>query len=227
MNSENHRRTIATDPFPNRRKPGSRPSNEPSPPLISVFGSAQARRGGKLYAESKRMGELLGRAGFDLMTGGYDGVMEAVSHGASEVGAHVIGVTLGRFGSVVNPFVMTEIPTTSFYERFKWLIDHADGYVAMHGGIGTLAEVVFAWQESVLQEDSARPLVLVGERWRRLYRVFRDNLIAPSRTFERLTIVATPEAAMKVLSAHFARSRFKLKARERLAPGDSRSAGFR
>jgi hypothetical protein len=220
MNGETHRRTLARETLPKRRE--SRPPSEAPRPVISVFGSAQARRGGKLYAESKRMGELLGRAGFDLMTGGYDGVMEAISHGAYEAGAHVTGVTLDRFNSVVNPFVMHEVPTTSFYERFGWLIDRADGYVAMHGGIGTLAEVAFAWQECVIDLVRVRPLVLVGERWRTLYKVFRNSLIAQPWIFKRLVIVPTPEAAMKVLNAHFARSPFNLKARERSVPTNSR-----
>jgi uncharacterized protein (TIGR00730 family) len=187
----------------------------PARPVITVFGSAQARLGGRLYAESRRMGELLGRAGFDLMTGGYDGVMEAVSRGAADAGAHVIGVTLDRFGSAVNSHVIHEIPTNDFYERFTWLIDHADGYVAMHGGIGTLTEVVFAWQELVVGTLSARPLILIGERWERLLRVFRDNLIAPSKIYAALTVVATPELAMRALTAHFAAAGIELKARER------------
>jgi uncharacterized protein (TIGR00725 family) len=186
----------------------------PARPVITVFGSAQARRGGRLYAESQRMGELLGRAGFDLMTGGYDGVMEAVSRGGAEVGAHVTGVTLDRFGSVVNPHVLDEIRTENFYERFTWLIDRADGYVAMHGGIGTLAEVVFAWQELVVGTPGARPLILVGERWQRILRVFRDNLIAPTKIYSALTIVDTPAAAIKSLTAHFAGAGIELKARE-------------
>jgi hypothetical protein len=195
--------------------PAQKPDRAPpARPVITVFGSAQARPGGRLYAESRRMGELLGRAGFDLMTGGYDGVMEAVSHGAAAAGAHVTGVTLDRFGSTVNSHVIREIPTNDFYERFTWLVDHADGYVAMHGGIGTLTEVVFAWQELVVGTPGARPLILVGERWRRLLRVFRDNLIAPSEIYAALTIVATPELAMKALTAHFAAAGIELNARE-------------
>ncbi|MGH7837274.1 MAG: LOG family protein, partial [Candidatus Binataceae bacterium] len=135
--------------------------------------------------------------------------------------------TLDRFGSVVNPHVIDEIPTNSFYERFTWMIDRADGYIAMHGGIGTLAEAVFAWQEIVVGTLSARPLILVGERWRRLLQVFRANLIAPAKIYDALTVVATSEAAMKVLAAHFAAAGIELKARERLGqaglqPAESR-----
>jgi len=172
-------------------------------PVISVFGSSQARHGGRLYAASHKMGELLARAGFDLMTGGYKGVMEAASRGAHAAGAQVTGVTLERFRDRVNPYVMKEIRTASFYDRFGWLVDRADGYIAMHGGIGTLAEVTFAWQELLLGMVPARPLILVGERWQRSFKTFRTSLIGPRGMYRPITIVATPEQALKRLLAHF------------------------
>lgn len=177
----------------------------PSRPVISVFGSSQARRGGQLYAASHKMGELLGHAGFDLMTGGYKGVMEAASHGGHAAGAQVTGVTLERFRDRVNPYVMKEIRTASFYDRLAWLVDRADGYVAMHGGIGTLAEVTFAWQEVLLGMVPARPLILVGERWTRTFKSFRANLIGARAMYLPIVIVATPEQAMEHLLTHFPR----------------------
>jgi uncharacterized protein (TIGR00725 family) len=172
-------------------------------PVITVFGSSQARRGGKLYAASYAMGHLLGAAGFDVMTGGYQGAMEAASRGAHAAGARVIGVTMARFRDSVNPFVMEEVRTANFYERFGWLVDRADGYIAMHGGIGTLAEVSFAWQEILLGMVSTRPLILVGERWQRLFKSFRTNLIPTPGIFAPVTVVATPAKAVKLLTAHF------------------------
>jgi uncharacterized protein (TIGR00725 family) len=173
--------------------------------VITVFGSSQARPGSQLYAASHKMGELLARAGFDVMTGGYQGVMEAASRGAHAAGAQVTGITLERFSDQVNPYVMREIRTVSFYDRFGWLVHRADGYIAMHGGIGTLAEVTFAWQELLLEMVPPRPLILVGERWRRVFKSFRSTLIGPRGMYRPITIVVTPEQAMKRLLAHFPR----------------------
>jgi uncharacterized protein (TIGR00730 family) len=206
-NAGNHRRLPPTAP-----RTGCRP-------LIAVFGSAQARRGDRLYAAGLRMGELLGRSGFDVMNGGYQGVMEAVSRGASMAGAHVIGVTMRRFADRVNPHVMDEIRTANFYERFEWLVNRADGYVAMHGGIGTLAEVTFTWQEISLGMVQKRPLVLVGERWRRLFTCFRKDLIAPREIYAALTIAPTPEKAIAVL-----RSAFAIDSEAKVAPPRSLTA---
>jgi uncharacterized protein (TIGR00730 family) len=172
-------------------------------PLVTVFGSSQARRGGSLYSASHEMGQLLGKAGFNLMTGGYKGVMEAVSRGAHEAGAHVIGVTMRRFEDRVNPYVMDEIRTANFYERFGWLVDRADAYIAMHGGIGTLAEVTFTWQELQLGMVPARPLILVGNRWRKLFKAFRELLIRTPNIFDPMTIVSTPKQAIRILREYF------------------------
>ncbi|MGH7935283.1 MAG: LOG family protein [Candidatus Binataceae bacterium] len=172
-------------------------------PLISVFGSSMPHRGDELYTTGVRMGELLGRAGFDVMTGGYKGVMEAVSRGAREGGAHVVGVTMKRFADRVNRYVMDEIRTANFYERFGWLVDRADGYIAMHGGIGTLAEVTFTWQELVLGMVPKRPLILCGPAWRKLHKGWLDGLVPAPRLYEPLTLVDTPGEAVEILRAHF------------------------
>ena len=180
-------------------------------PIVAVFGSSQPRRGDDLYKSSLVMGALLGRLGFDVMTGGYKGVMEAVSRGAHANGARVVGITMTRWENRVNRHVSAEIRTANFYERFRWLVDRADAYVAMGGGIGTLAEVTFAWQELQLGMVPKRPLVLVGRRWRALFKCFAEQLIATPGIYDPMTLVDTPE-----LAAQFLRDSF------RLEPNDSR-----
>lgn len=172
-------------------------------PLISVFGSSMPHRGDELYATGIRMGELLGGAGFDVMTGGYKGVMEAVSRGARDSGAHVVGVTMKRFADRVNRYVMDEIRTANFYERFGWLVDRADGYIALHGGIGTLAEVTFTWQELVLRMVPKRPFILCGPAWRILHKSWMDGLVPAAHLYDPLTLVDTPEEAVEILRTHF------------------------
>ena len=174
-----------------------------SRPIIAVFGSSQSRRGDDLYESSLRMGALLGRIGFDVMTGGYKGVMEAVSRGAHSNGAHVVGITMARFEDRVNRYVMDEIRTANFYERFRWLVDRADGYIAMGGGIGTLAEVTFTWQELQLGMLPKRPLVLVGPRWRALFKCFAEHLIPTDGIFAPMKLLDSPQEAAEFLSGWF------------------------
>jgi uncharacterized protein (TIGR00730 family) len=175
-------------------------------PLIAVYGSSAARPRSDLYALGVEMGRLLGQAGFDVMTGGYQGVMEAVSRGARTAEAHVVGITMARFEDQVNPYVVEEIHTANFYERFGWLVDRADGYVAMPGGIGTLAEVSFAWQEILLGIVPRRPLILVGDEWRAMFDSWVKNFVRTPNLFVPLALADTPADAIRRLNAFFSRS---------------------
>lgn len=174
-------------------------------PRIAVFGSSRACRGDELFSQSLKMGRLLGANGFDVMTGGYTGVMEAVSQGAHEAGAHVLGITMKGFEDRANPYVMDELYTPNFYVRFRWLIDRADGFVVLRGGMGTLAEMTFAWQKLSLRMFAERPLVLVGLQWQAVLESWAENLTVISDDYRGLTVAATPEKACQALRAFFER----------------------
>ena len=63
--------------------------------IITVFGSSRPENGHADYADAFELGRSLATAGFDVCTGGYGGVMEAVSRGASEAGGErLIGIAL-------------------------------------------------------------------------------------------------------------------------------------
>ena len=61
--------------------------------IITVFGSARPQAGEADYEEARRLGGELARRGFQVCTGGYTGVMEAVSRGAKEAGGRTIAIT--------------------------------------------------------------------------------------------------------------------------------------
>ena len=50
--------------------------------VVAVFGASVSLPGDQLYEQGVRCGRLLAEAGFGVATGGYAGVMEAVSLGA-------------------------------------------------------------------------------------------------------------------------------------------------
>lgn len=172
-------------------------------PRIAVFGSSRAVRGDPLFNQSLKMGRVLGAAGYDVMTGGYTGVMEAVSQGAHDAGAHVLGITMKGFEDRANPYVMDEIFTPNFYVRFRWLIDRADGFIAMRGGMGTLAEMTFAWQKLSLRMFAERPLILVGKEWQAILEVWADTMTVIADDYHGLTVAPTPEKAIQALDAFF------------------------
>ena len=62
-------------------------------PVIAVFGASQTPPDHPDWDAAVRCGAALAAAGFAVATGGYGGIMEAVSRGAAEAGCHVIGYT--------------------------------------------------------------------------------------------------------------------------------------
>ena len=172
-------------------------------PLIALFGSSEPISGDSLFDLSYRTGRILGQSGFDLMTGGYRGVMEAASRGAYDAGARVIGVTMKIFKDPPNPYLARVVRASNFYQRFRWLIDRADAYVALQGGMGTLAEVAFAWQEMATGVARRRPLVLMGAPWRAILSNWRVNLTARERVYAYLNVVDDPDEACAILCDFF------------------------
>ena len=75
---------------------------------ITVFGSSRPEDGHADYAEALELGRALAAAGFAVCTGGYGGVMEAVSRGARESGGRVLAVTSTFFRPRANRWVEEE-----------------------------------------------------------------------------------------------------------------------
>src|SRR5665811_940652 len=110
-------------------------------PTIAVIGSSRTQSNDQDYLDAQRLGRLLAQAELTVASGGYGGLMEAVSEGAQSVGGAVIGVTApdvfpGR--ARVNEYVTDEQPADTLTERIHQLIYHSDGVVALPGSIGTL-----------------------------------------------------------------------------------------
>ena len=136
---------------------------------ISVFGSSLPKPSEPAYQEGLLLGRLLGKRGFTVLTGGYMGTMEAVSKGAAEIGAHVIGVTCDEIESYrpvkPNHWVQEEIRRQYLRERIFVLINKCNIALALNGGIGTLNEVISLWNNMIIKALPSRPLILIGSSW--------------------------------------------------------------
>lgn len=151
------------------------------PPTIAVFGSSTARPGDAWWERGEQCGTLLAEAGYRVATGGYGGLMEAVSKGASRAGARVYGVTAPacfprRPGP--NVFVDEEIPAPTITERIHRILSMSAGFVVLDGSLGTLTELLVAWNVAYIDRQAglaARPVVAVGERWREVVPYLTDR----------------------------------------------------
>ena len=136
---------------------------------ITVFGSSQVRPADPLYATAVSIGNQLATAGFSVMTGGYYGMMEAISLGASKAGGQVIGVTTDQIGKRYNlepnAYNKELVHFSDLRDRLQYMVLNADGYLAMPGGTGTLHEIAETWELMRIGGIPQRPFVCYGSLW--------------------------------------------------------------
>src|SRR5688572_27149239 len=143
---------------------------------ISVFGGSQPKEDDTAYSEAIELGRLLAERGHIVLTGGYIGVMEAVSRGAREAGGHVIGVTCEDLETwrpiKANAWVMEELRKKTLVERLHTLIHESDAALALPGGPGTLTEISLMWNLMIVESLHRRPLILIGDGWQSVFDQF-------------------------------------------------------
>ncbi len=169
-------------------------------PLVIVFGGTRVPETHPLYARARRLGQLLARAGYRVGSGGYMGVMEAVSRGAAETGGYVVGYTSDVFEALTpNPWLSEERRTPDLITRIKRMVDEGDAFIAAHGGIGTLAELTVVWNILLLDHihgHPIRPLVLLGQEWVPVLETFRAHTQMGHSAFQLIHRVDTPDEAV-------------------------------
>jgi uncharacterized protein (TIGR00730 family) len=137
---------------------------------VSIFGSARTHQNDQYYKAAREMTRLLGEAGFQIITGGGPGIMEAANRGASDAGAPSIGCNIELpFEQLPNPYLTKSLSFKYFFVRKTMFIKYSNAYVIFPGGFGTMDELFEAL--TLIQTRKIRnfPVVLFGSQyWRGL-----------------------------------------------------------
>jgi len=171
---------------------------------ITVFGGSRVEPESDEYAAARELGRALAARGLTVVTGGYNGVMEAVSQGAKEIGGQVIGVTVDviarNFNRLPNAYLDQEVKTVALLERIDKMVELGAAYVILPGGAGTLAELGVVWNLALLGALHGKPLLVVGNGWRRVLQTMIDELHTIETDLQFLQFVADVPAAVEVLA---------------------------
>jgi uncharacterized protein (TIGR00725 family) len=133
--------------------------------IITVFGSSRPSEGSADYAEALALGRALAEAGFAVCSGGYGGVMEAVSRGAREAGGKTYAVTAEFFKTKANAWIEVEMRVKTWQDRLFELIRLGEGFVACKGGTGTLVELAVVWEMLNKAVLKGKPFAVLGDFW--------------------------------------------------------------
>ncbi len=137
---------------------------------VSIFGSARTGEKDKYYKAARETSRLLGKAGFEIITGGGPGIMEAANRGAQDAGAVSIGCNIELpMEQMPNPYQNRSLTFKYFFVRKTMFIKYSNAYVIFPGGFGTMDELFEAL--TLIQTRKIRnfPVVLFGSQyWRGL-----------------------------------------------------------
>jgi len=137
---------------------------------VSIFGSARTTEDNENYIAARETGRLLAEAGFEIITGGGPGIMEAANRGAFEAGKVSVGCNIELpFEQVQNPYQTKSLTFKYFFVRKTMFIKYSNAYIIFPGGFGTMDEVFEAL--TLIQTRKIRnfPVVLFGSQyWRGL-----------------------------------------------------------
>lgn len=176
---------------------------------VTFFGSARCSFASEGYKAARKLGYLLGKDGFTIITGGAPGIMEAGNWGAYEAGAPSVGLNiLLPHEERKNQYVKESIAFQHFFTRKVMLSAAAQAYVYFPGGFGTmdeLFEIVTLIQTGKIANKV--PIVLVGKTfWQPLMdwifkAMWDENLFIDKQDMDLMQLVDTAEEAYEIILA--------------------------
>lgn len=146
---------------------------------VSFFGSARTPPDHQHYKLARTLAAHLGSLGFDIITGGGPGIMEAANRGARDAGVRSIGLVIELpYEQQPNPFIDLSLQFNYFFVRKLMFVRYASAFVVLPGGFGTLDELFEALTLIQTQKIRNFPVVLAcSDHWTGLERWIRDRLL--------------------------------------------------
>ena len=149
-------------------------------PSITVFGSARFNEGHPYYELARKTAKLLAEGGFNIITGGGPGIMEAASRGGLEgkrlsVGANIILPHEQK----PNPYLSKVVTFYYFFVRKVILVKYSLAFVVLPGGFGTMDEFFEALTLIQTGKLYHFPVILMGkDYWKGLLEWMENTLVA-------------------------------------------------
>ncbi len=174
-------------------------------PAVSIYGSARLSPDEPLYSETEEIARRLGEMGFNIITGGGPGVMEAANKGAAQAGVKSIGLNIDLpIEQACNPYANKSITFKHFFVRKVMLVKYAIAFVIMPGGLGTMDELTEVL--TLMQTHKIRPFPIIlynGKFWKGFLDWLRGTVLADGyiseEDFDLLRLCEDPQAVIEAV----------------------------
>ncbi len=174
-------------------------------PAVSMFGSARVRPGDPSYEQALTIARLLVENGFNVISGGGPGVMEAANKGAAEAGGKSVGLNIQLpYEQKPNPYANVRLNFRYFFIRKVMFVKYAVAYVILPGGFGTLDELTEAITLIQTRRIKPFPVILVNRAyWKGLLDWMRkvvcpECMISPE-DMDLIQVIDEPEEVIKAI----------------------------
>jgi len=177
-------------------------------PAVSIFGSARVRPGDEPYERTVIIARKLAENGFNVITGGGPGIMEAGNKGAREGGASSIGLNIMLpLEQEPNPFSNVKLDFQYFFVRKVMFVKYAQAYIGMPGGLGTLDEIFEALTLIQTRRIKPFPVILVGrDYWGALVDWIKGTLLEQhyisDTDMDLFTVMDDPDEVVRTIKRY-------------------------
>ncbi len=170
---------------------------------MTIFGSARSSRKPPYYEMARQLADKLVLAGFNVITGGGPGIMEAANRGAADAGGVSVGMNIQLpCEQKPNPYANVAINYHYFFVRKVMFVKSSVAYVVLPGGFGTMDELFEALTLIQTRRIKGFPVILMGsDYWRGLLTwlkktMLNEGMIA-QKDLDLIQVIDDPEEAVK------------------------------
>lgn len=173
---------------------------------VTIMGSARTFANSPYFQEAVKMGALLAKHKYTVMTGGGPGIMEAGNKGAFEAGGMSIGINIQLpHEQHLNPYLRQARGCYYFLTRKVLLTTPSQAFVYFPGGFGTLDELFEVLDQIRGGQLTRVPVILVGKSyWEPLVFFLKSNVFqrihaVSEEDLSMVSVVDTAEEAMDII----------------------------
>ena len=174
-------------------------------PAVSIFGSSRSHPNSSVYKLTEAMARLLVENGYNVISGGGPGVMEAANKGATNAGGKSVGLHIHLPNEQKpNKYANIQLDYRYFFIRKVMFVKYSVAYIIMPGGFGTLDELFEAVTLIQTKRIKAFPVILMNSKyWEGLLGWLQDRMIEEKTISEDeldiIQLVDDPEEAVSII----------------------------